>query len=812
MGLTDQTFFISYSIKDITFAHEIEQTLKNAGCRTIRQKKDSGNTTFISTVHEALDSNARIIAVYSDDYFSSPECVEEAYAALKTDPQNKQERLLPMLVREGSPAGLLSSVPYLDLVTIFENNEMEALKEAVLACAEPGAYAEQSGSMSQLWHSAGPLMHPEIYAQPSFTGRDKELSDISSLLAERGFGAFTAADGIGKSATARQYAWNNRDAYTGIWWVKADTQDNIINSFLELGEKLQPGIMFNADREEAAHAVMQLLSETSSEAPWLLIYDNLESPALIEELAPDTNAHILITSRRRDLQGYSEQIELDIFTEEEAVRFLIKRTGDEHQADAGHLARLLGYMPLALELAAAYCKAHYGYENYLKLCRKQINSAPKFPEGYPVNVWAAFTIAMDGVMAGDVLKDIRPCPHGEKLLGPLAYFAPEDIPTDIFSEKFMAYPRRIEAMNSLQNASLVKLTQLTNYDTGLSLHTLIQDMIQDRMDANEQSETCIERATAFALNNFPGRDASSAERENWPRCMQMENHIRTVLAYAPDSGDTAQQTSLLLNLYGIYLFARGDYHSAEPVMKWTLSIDEENCGKDHPNVSSHLNNLAQLYKETDRIKEAEPLMLRALSIDEENFGPDNLLLATHSNNLGQLYLLLGQEDKAEDYIKRSIDIFEKNNPDIQPYYAGALNNLGKLYLNTGQLQEASTLLNRAQSHAEQFFTPDDPRLENIQGNLQLLKSLKTAELINEMEHKKPAQTLNSTEHLQLVNQTHNSVVSEHTIRAQQYVHEVEPPQNTSETVVAEERVEVRSQPTPEKKESKGIFSRLFRNK
>lgn len=810
MGLTDQTFFISYSIKDITFAHEIEQTLKNAGCRTIRQKKDSGNATFISTVHEALESNARVIAVYSDDYFTSPECIEEAYAALKGDPLNKNERLLPMLVRESSPTGLLSPIPFLDLVAIFENQDMEDLKDAVLASAEPGAYASQSGPMPQLWQDGGPVLHPEIYPVEAFTGRDKELSDISSMLNQNAIAAFTAADGMGKTTAARQFAWNNRENYAGVWWIKADTQDNIINSFLELGEKLQQGIKLNPDREEAAHAVMQLISEATPDGPWLLVYDNLENPGIIDELAPDTNVHILITSRRRDLQGYSEQIELDIFTEEEAVRFLIKRTGDEHQADAGHLARLLSYMPLALELAAVYCKTHYGYENYLKLCRKQINSAPKFPEGYPVHLWAAFTIAMDGVMAGDVLKDVRPCPHAEKLIGPLAYFAPDDIPTDIFPEQFMAYPRRMEAIKNLQDASLVRLTQLTNYETGISIHTLIQDMIQDRMDGTEQADTSIERATSFALNNFPGGDASSAERNHWAQCMLMENHVRTVLAYAPDSGETAQQTSLLLNLYGIYLFSRGDYSSAEPVMKWTLSIDEENCGENHSNVSSHLNNLAQLYKETERAEDAEPLMQRALSIDEENHGADNLILATHLNNLGQLYASMEKYEKAEELLKRSIEIFEKNNPDIQPYYAGALNNLGKVYLSSDQLQEAGKLFNKALSHAEQFFSPEDPRLENIQNNLRTLKDRKTAELINEMEQVPSARAANTGDRLHLVNQPQNNSVSE-TPAPTQTIHNVEQ-HHASEPVVVTDRVELVPEAVPEKKENKGIFSRLFRNK
>ena len=51
-------------------------------------------------------------------------------------------------------------------------------------------------------------------------------------------------------------------------------------------------------------------------------------------------------------------------------------------------------------------------------------------------------------------------------------------------------------------------------------------------------------------------------------------------------------------------------------MKRALTIDEASYGKDHPNVATDLNNLAQLYQATNRLTEAEPLMKRALTIDE----------------------------------------------------------------------------------------------------------------------------------------------------------------------------------------------------
>ena len=49
-------------------------------------------------------------------------------------------------------------------------------------------------------------------------------------------------------------------------------------------------------------------------------------------------------------------------------------------------------------------------------------------------------------------------------------------------------------------------------------------------------------------------------------------------------------------------------------MRRALTIDEKSVGPDHPSVATHLNNLAQLLQETNRLAEAEPLMRRMVEI------------------------------------------------------------------------------------------------------------------------------------------------------------------------------------------------------
>ncbi|MHC4620694.1 MAG: tetratricopeptide repeat protein [Planctomycetota bacterium] len=67
-----------------------------------------------------------------------------------------------------------------------------------------------------------------------------------------------------------------------------------------------------------------------------------------------------------------------------------------------------------------------------------------------------------------------------------------------------------------------------------------------------------------------------------------------------------------------------------------LEIDEAPFGKDHHKVAICLNNLAQLLKETGRLKEAEPLMHRALEIFTRSLGPDHPNTLRVKRNLEKL--------------------------------------------------------------------------------------------------------------------------------------------------------------------------------
>ena len=121
---------------------------------------------------------------------------------------------------------------------------------------------------------------------------------------------------------------------------------------------------------------------------------------------------------------------------------------------------------------------------------------------------------------------------------------------------------------------------------------------------------------------------------------------------------------------------------------WT--IDEAAYGATHPRVATHLNNLALLLRETNRLEEAEPLYRRALAIDEAAYGATHPRVATDLNNLALLLQATNRLEEAEPLYRRMVSIFKHFNDSTgheHPHWQTALANYSGLLQAMGLPQE-----------------------------------------------------------------------------------------------------------------------------
>ena len=169
--------------------------------------------------------------------------------------------------------------------------------------------------------------------------------------------------GIGKTQLAVEYAYRYRESYSdGIFWVNAG--EPLAQGLAQLGSRLRP----DARAEPSDRQLQVAFEELDRRRDALLVLDNVEDPALLarpvgcEATLLTLGCHILFTTRRREL-GRLHAVEVAVLPEELALQLLLRHesrhavrdhTKSPERREAIAICRLLGWLPLALELAGAH--------------------------------------------------------------------------------------------------------------------------------------------------------------------------------------------------------------------------------------------------------------------------------------------------------------------------------------------------------------------------------------------------------------------------------------------------------------------------
>ena len=578
--------------------------------------------------------------------------------------------------------------------------------------------------------SGGPWWNVPYPRNPDFTGREAILAQLEAALASGTPAALSQAiaglGGVGKTQTAVEYAYRHRDQYRAVLWVRADTETSLASGYRELAEVLGLPEKDESDSNKVVAAVRRWLGR---EPGYLLILDNADDPALVKPyLPPDPKGHVLLTSRAHnfDVLGIRKPIELPVLTPDEALEFLLKRTGREGPLDpaeqdaARTLAEELGYLPLALEQAAAYMVEHEeAFSVYLAAYRalrlKLLDEMGPVAGEYPETVRTTWKRSFDAVAAAS--------PASIALLRLSAFFAPDAIPYELILEgaselgeplasALASPPGGDHALNELLTPlarhSLVRRDpEARTY----SVHRLVQAVLLDELTAATRKDLA-ERAVKALNRTFP-----DVEYANWPRCERLVPHALAARGWIESEDLRVPEAVRLLNKAGWYLYDRARYAEAEPLYRQVLAIREQAMGPDHPDTALSLNDLGVMILAQDRYAEAEPLFRRALAIREAVLGPDHPDTATSLNNLAVLLRDQGRYGEAEPLFRRALAIREAVLGPDHPDTAISLNNLALLLQAQGRYGEAEPLFRRALAIREEALGPDHPDTARSLNNL-----------------------------------------------------------------------------------------------
>ncbi len=357
-----------------------------------------------------------------------------------------------------------------------------------------------------------------------FVGREHEMEELQARFRTGRRLALVGPPGIGKTQLALGYIHRYGARYQqGAFWLRGDNRAILSRDFASLADRLNLVGRDPSDRDTAViHAGRWLLQETD----WLLVLDNLENVADLEQLLPrGIRGNVLVTSRH-PVRAF-DQMEVGPLPSAVATRFLVHRTQQDDETAAASIVTELGCLPLALEQAGAYMvETGESLTRYHALLRERPTEllAQGAPTDYPSRVVSTLTISIQRVrQASQSAAD---------LLSLCAFLAPDDIPIWL-----LAGVSRLDSRLAVVAGDPLKLnmaisvlrdfSMLGRHNDSLNVHRLVQTVIREEVLGGQKQWADV--AIRLLLAEFP---ASNENANTWPACARLLPHALVAVGHA----------------------------------------------------------------------------------------------------------------------------------------------------------------------------------------------------------------------------------------------------------------------------------------
>ena len=600
--------------------------------------------------------------------------------------------------------------------------DMRGAGPATAPVAHPPTPASPPGALSEIRN----IPHPR---NPNFTGRVELLRDLREALDSEKSAALTQAisglGGVGKTQLAIEYAYRYANHYSLIWWVRSETPEALSADWEALARRMN--LVSPEDRLEQSQVIEIVRSALEQRTEWLLVFDNAPNPNAIESYIPHGSAgHVVVTSRYSAWGRLARPLPVRVWQPRESVDFLLRRTGHEDEAAAGQLAEELGYLPLALEQAAAYIEhAARSLAGYLGLFReRKLALFQNGTSGSDETVTVATTWDMSFEQAR---KDSS---AAVDLLRLCAFLGPDDIPMEVIVQGIEHIPQPLsdalqdpleldKAIIALRNYSLVEVDEPEPDERRLSIHRLVQAVTSDRL-SEEERKAWAEAAVGVVNKAFPN-DADDVR--SWPVCARLGTHAVQAVKHAEKLQVGLESTARLLNQLGMYSQGRAELDQAKDYYERALAIDEKVYGPEHPDVARDANNIGTILYAQGDLAGALEWTKRGLAIDEKVYGAEHPSVAVRANNIGQILQAQGDLEGALKWTKRALAIDEKVYGPEHPRVAILTNNMGQILQDQGDLAGALERTKRALAIDEKVYGPEHPDVAIDASNIgQILKA------------------------------------------------------------------------------------------
>jgi len=370
--------FISYSRKDIEIAGKVQQELVNKGFNVWRDTTDiKPVANWPREIAYNLASSDIVVLIWSSNTASSVNVRHEWLTA-----KALEKGIIPCYLEHLSKLPAEARLPHvLENINGIHFDDFEKGMETLLNTLNDPSIIKRTYEYMQL------PPHSFIPFRPNsdFIGRQTELLELYLKIIEglnnvvginQVVGAF-GLGGIGKTQLAVEFAYRFAFAFPdGVLWLNAarDWKTEFVSLAHRLGLNINRSSSDNMD-EELLEKLQGFISEHKS---MLLVMDNVADPLQLNDeiivgFVPTTlGCSLLFTSRSPNIPPGAKACKVDTLHDDAAYHLLTSGnlpTSEVEKVSAQKICRMLGNLPLAIEMIKAYLRKKGGvinYETYLQ--------------------------------------------------------------------------------------------------------------------------------------------------------------------------------------------------------------------------------------------------------------------------------------------------------------------------------------------------------------------------------------------------------------------------------------------------------------
>ena len=478
------------------------------------------------------------------------------------------------------------------------------------------------------------------------------------------------------------------------------------------------------DIADAGQAVRHLLESDGDRC--LLVFDDVPDPEVLRPFVPaDGKAQVLITSTRQPTANLATAVPVDVFSANEALSFLTRRTGLDDEAGAAAMAAALGHLPLALALAAPVIRGQrHGYARYLD--RLQGIPTEVFLTGddgqpYPHGVARAVPLSLAAIRAADKTGMCT------RVIEIMAVLSAAGVRRELLhlvgrAGVLASGGRRVEAalvdrvLEWLSDRSL--LTFSLDGQT-VMMHRLVAQVVRDGLVRRRR----LGAVCWIAASMLEAHAIAVAGSQDRLAVRGIPQQVTALLDHAAELAGEADEelAELLLRLRFIalyHLIELGDRSPQAIAVGEPLTADLERLlGPGHPDTLNSRNSLAAAYLAAGRVADAIPLFEQTLAVLQRQLNPDHPDALTSRNNLASAYQDAGRVAEAIQLYEQNLAIRERLLGPDDPSTLNSRGNLAAAYLAADRVADAITLFEQTLASRQQVLGPDHPDAQTSRKNL-----------------------------------------------------------------------------------------------